>query len=198
MGESSPEFRPTLEQCVKMWPTPTKSDGEGGPGTSGRDGGENLRTAVKLWPTPTNSMATVADLEQAQFAGNGNRPSYQKAKEMWTTPAARDYRSPNHNGNFKDQLPNQCGGQLNPDWVESMVGLPIGWTNPDIKKISRENSNNWPALMGQSQFDWEPPRTCGKMPNRTKRLKMCGNICVPQQVYPILQAIADIERSNHG
>lgn len=40
-----------LEHQVRMverrlWPTPTQSDGMGGPGNSGRDGGENLRTAV--------------------------------------------------------------------------------------------------------------------------------------------------------
>lgn len=37
-----------------LWPTPTKSDGMGGPGCSGRDGGENLRTAVQKLPTPTS------------------------------------------------------------------------------------------------------------------------------------------------
>jgi hypothetical protein len=30
----------------ELWATPTKSDGMGGPGNSGRDGGENLRTQV--------------------------------------------------------------------------------------------------------------------------------------------------------
>jgi hypothetical protein len=42
-----------LGDAVKMWPTPSASDGTGGPGCSGRDGGENLRTAVKRLPTPT-------------------------------------------------------------------------------------------------------------------------------------------------
>jgi hypothetical protein len=35
------------------WPTPTKSDGEGGPGNSGRHGGENLRTAAGGALNPT-------------------------------------------------------------------------------------------------------------------------------------------------
>lgn len=51
----------------QLWPTPTKSDATGGPGCSGRDGGENLRTAV--------------------------------------------------------------GGSLNPQWVEWLMGYPIGWTD---------------------------------------------------------------------
>ena len=55
-----------LTGAVQMWPTPTRSDGMGGPGNSGRDGGENLRTKV--------------------------------------------------------------GGQLNPMWVEWLMGFPEGWT----------------------------------------------------------------------
>jgi hypothetical protein len=53
----------------RQWPTPTKSDGEGGPGSSGRDGGENLRTAA--------------------------------------------------------------GGALNPEFVEWLMGFPLGWTEVD-------------------------------------------------------------------
>lgn len=37
------------ESIVKTrntWQTPTKSDGSGGPGSSGRDGGDNLRTVA--------------------------------------------------------------------------------------------------------------------------------------------------------
>lgn len=85
------------ERC--MWPTPTKSDGMGGPGCSGRDGGANLRTAVQSFPTP----------------------------------AARDYRSPNKNGNMADQLPNVVGGSLNADWVELLMGFSRGWTDLGAK-----------------------------------------------------------------
>jgi hypothetical protein len=28
-------------------------------------------------------------------------------------------------------LPAQAGGQLNPDWVEWLMGWPVGWTSPD-------------------------------------------------------------------
>ncbi len=46
-----------LRDQVKQWPTPTQSDATGGPGSSGRAGGPNLRTAVteppvESWPTP--------------------------------------------------------------------------------------------------------------------------------------------------
>lgn len=50
-GGQNPDgpVRPSLDMMArkKLWPTPTQSDGMGGPGCSGRDGGENLRTAVR-------------------------------------------------------------------------------------------------------------------------------------------------------
>jgi hypothetical protein len=68
-----------LIQAVRTWPTPTKSDGTGGPGSSGREGGENLRTAVN--------------------------------------------------------------GQLNPPWVEWLMGWPIGWT--DCEPLATDKCQ-WP------------------------------------------------------
>lgn len=170
--------------------------------TSGRpiDKSTHLQTQVylaekKMWPTIRATDGEHGGPNQRDSKGN---PGLPRAVNFWATPRASesgpDYAKIERTPGSGLSLQTQCGGQLNPDWVESMVGLPIGWTNPEVKEISRENSNRWPAFMGRFQYEWEPPRTCGKMPNRAKRLKMCGNICVPQQVYPILQAIADIER----
>ncbi len=84
--------RPTWERRTKgteygYWPTPTKSDGTGGPGSSGRQGGENLRTAVKtrLWPTPT-----VCGNNQAPKAGTTRGTGLATAVRTWPTPCAAD------------------------------------------------------------------------------------------------------------
>jgi len=122
---------PTLSGAVgtaktPTWPTMTRSDGMGGPGNSGRAGGLNLRTAVR-YSTP---KATGADR-----GGRGDLLSQIRGYDnphhaRFPSPAARDWRSGKgrtENGH-SPQLPEVVGGQLNPDWVEWLMGWPIAWT----------------------------------------------------------------------
>lgn len=51
----------------------------------------------------------------------------------------------------------------------------------------------WPAGPG-AQHPWEPPRIATGVKNRVARLKALGNAVLPAQVYPILRAIAEIEK----
>ena len=100
-----------LRNAVQMWPTPTKADGLGGPGNSGRDGGDNLRTAVaKAFPTPSASPWR---------SGTGSKD--------------REGHAP--------MLPEVIGGQLNPTWVEWLMGWPLGWT--DLQPLEMDKFRQW-------------------------------------------------------
>ena len=61
---------------------------------------------------------------------------------------------------------------------------------------ARLDGHRWPAPLGQPQYDWEPPRVATGIKNRTHRLKALGNAVVPQQVYPIFEAIKRVHLMN--
>jgi DNA (cytosine-5)-methyltransferase 1 len=83
-----------------------------------------------------------------------------------------------------DQLPNAVAysdnnkapaGQLNPDWVEWLMGWAIGWTS--MESITELDWRDWsvdPANEG------EVPRVSTGIKNRVGRLKAIGNGQVPQ------------------
>jgi len=69
------------------------------------------------------------------------------------------------------------GGGLNPlDTLKDFVG-----------------SYPQPALFGQPQYDWEPPRVAIGVKNRVARLKALGNAVDPLQIFPIMYAIKTID-----
>lgn len=82
-------------------------------------------------------------------------------------------------------------GQLNPDWVECLMGFPIGWTDIDRDETESHwiDEPRWPAGPQEEQHEWEPPRVATGVKNRVPRLKACGNAVVPAHAYPFMVAI---------
>lgn len=104
---------PNLSGQVKLWPTPKASDCKG-TGPVGSKSAEhdlergNLRAAV-LYPTPSTGAGLCG--------GTGN---FKQLKKLETDGVISEEERKNMSqGN---------GGQLNPYWVEWLMGLPIGWT----------------------------------------------------------------------
>jgi len=66
-----------------------------------------------------------------------------KSQESWPTPRAnkvhpeitdknRDQLANRNKSNLEEEIAGHCGtatGKLNPDWVEQLMGLPVGWTD---------------------------------------------------------------------
>lgn len=122
----------------------------------------------------------------------------------WPTPAARDSKGSNSakhlsTGHHINQLANKVKlnkteGQLNADWVELLMGLPIGWTDIDVANEDIESWTGWPAAINVEQYAYEPPRVIVGQKNRAKRLKALGNGCVPQQIYLVFTAIREMNK----
>ena len=109
---------------------------------------DHSRKAAKNWPTVTvgeekyrikgnsqaskclSAMAARGDLGHPDQA---NPSTTGKSQGSWSTPQARDWKGAEgraYKGQTKD-LPAQTElqGKLNPDWVEQLMGLPVGWTD---------------------------------------------------------------------
>jgi hypothetical protein len=71
--------------------------------------------------------------------------SLASAVHHWITPMARDYKGHTNNpeargygGTLPDQvLERSGGGQLNPTWVEWLMGWPLGWTDSSASATVR-------------------------------------------------------------
>lgn len=159
---------PTAANDAGLWPTPTKSDGCGGPGNSGRAGGLNLRTAVvvptprctdwkngkqradfgmnlptfaKMWPTP---LATDGSKGGPNQKGGKGDLRLSSAVHQFPTPTATNTKAHHMRGadNGKEREARSYGetGQLNPNWVEWLMGWPLGWT--DLKPLATDKCRN--------------------------------------------------------
>lgn len=80
--------------------------------------------------------------------------------------------------------------RLNPDWVENLMGWPLGWSDLDCDKpripVGTAGEYLFPSGRFAPQRPHEPPRITSVKPRssdakaRNARLKMCGNGWCPQ------------------
>lgn len=93
------------ETAASLWPAPTVSGNHNAKGASATSG-DGLSTAVKKaaghWPSPMRSDADRGSMAYAR--GNPTLLGADRAE--------------------------QDPGPLNPDWTESLMGFPSGWTDP--------------------------------------------------------------------
>ena len=112
----------------------------------GEDGKRSLQSVtlgqqVWMWPTPRSGKTTDENEETwkaRQAKGDVSTPPLTLAVKMFPTPQAGANNPAAHNamsGDFKTKLCNSLGipvtGQLNPTWVEWLMGFPSGWTDLD-------------------------------------------------------------------
>jgi len=125
--------------------------------------------------------------------------------KMFPTPATRDYkgarkpetleatgRNPETNSLGDAIGEGNVTGSLNPDWVELLMGFPVGFTDMDNeftgdKLASQDWQGNWEAGV---------PRVATGVKNRVGRLKCLGNAVVPGVVEMIGRAIVEVEARN--
>jgi hypothetical protein len=134
------------------------------PNTTGMDGGSNSRKALKkrkqMLPTPDASLrGPTKDYDPKAKSQSGR--TLQSFAARWPTPQASDNRD---RGNLSSncvqrrieigkqvslsQSVSNTSGQLNPTWVEWLMGWPLGWT--DLKPLEMDKSLYVQQQLGNS------------------------------------------------
>jgi DNA (cytosine-5)-methyltransferase 1 len=139
-----------LAQVARMFPTPRANENDQGPknrekilqeGSSwkGQRRGATLSTIVKIFPTPTVN-GNNNQKGMSEKSGDGLATFVRK----FPTPTApRPHDSENTVGRMLpgqkqqdlQQVVAKDGGQLNPAWVEWLMGFPIGWTELNASEM---------------------------------------------------------------
>ncbi len=143
---------------------PVQDAGSTIPGISGPSGSVSLRSAAlqsslesrlrallngsdlceviwKPWATPWGSCLSKprARVRTTSATDTG----------LWPTPTQRDWKSgtgAQPREGHAPPLSSKVGGQLNPTWVEWLMGWPLGWT--DLKPLVMDKCPNAPNLHG--------------------------------------------------
>lgn len=190
-GMSRDEVREALaaEREQEMWPTPTAQDGKNNGGPSQYlEGDGDPESQIRLWPTPraTESEGRTYSRTPSQEGGQHGKYLQVEAIEAeyedgrlerpdFPTPTAsgRDNTGGSNSRAAAKANGTFIPGQLCPEWVEWLMGLPMGYTDPQ-----RETASLVPH-----GWESEPPgvpRITSEKGNRVSRVTALGNALVHQ------------------
>jgi hypothetical protein len=139
----------TRESGCLSWPTAASRDHKDTPGMSKERDGRELGRIDQL----PRAVYHYGQQDQVNHSTNGNR------QESWQTIEARNNKGyhKQKNGSKVLKLGSQVGcGKLNPRWVETLMGLPIGWTMPSCTK---------PVTIEPMNCDCSETESCQQQPN---------------------------------
>ena len=92
------------------------------------------------------------------------------------------------NGAVGDADPKTVGGQLNPEFVNFLMGIPQGWLS--LEPMDPAHWERWVAGDVWADGEWPGvPRVATGVNDRVNQLKMGGNGVVPECVAMFLRGV---------
>ena len=144
------EQRQEFSQRVKSAHLTRESGSSSWPTATTRDWKDTNATVPPSRANPSKQtlgqrVAHVSLQDQANLSTNGNS----QGSQQWATPRAnkvhpviteenRAHLANRKKSNLEEDIAGHCGkatGKLNPDWVEQLMGLPVGWTDCDFSAM---------------------------------------------------------------
>jgi hypothetical protein len=172
---------------------------------------------VRHFPTPSANKITesgeIINADGTRWDGVSKPHSKKTGKPIQTALADKIKRCPSPRANagtgmcfhgeggldlqtaVKVSSVAESGGQLNPDWVEALMGYPQSWT--DIEKESSLEAD-YPTAWLNGTWENDIPRITFITKDRADRLKGLGNSVVPQIPMFLWLLIAEYLSNNEG
>ena len=112
------------------WPSPSSRDHKGAPASRCTPEGYNARLdeAVILHGPADPASPNLPGSHPESLATEN--ASFNPLAGNWQTATVSTGAHRQKNGSMIPKLDTQVGGKLNPRWVETLMGLPVGWTMP--------------------------------------------------------------------
>lgn len=115
-----------------LWPTPCTADGYTAKLRSAQQQGMgrhslNLPAAIRLYPTPKASESKGTGPMGSRSAEHDLQWKNLRGCVLFATPCRGDATGTHGGGNHRS-LRTDVSGQLNPEWVEWLMGFPAGWS----------------------------------------------------------------------
>jgi DNA (cytosine-5)-methyltransferase 1 len=167
----------------------------------------SLPQEAKAWPTPQafDSIDIVRHPDERSDEANAGGCSNLREAVHWPTPTKDDGDNWTRDSgtiaslvrDARQSQPNPDNASLNPDWVDCLMGYPVGYSAPEGIPMGDRMDEfysagcPWPMPRGAEQHDWEPPRLTLVREHRSPRLKADGNSIVPQVARLWLKAAQD-------
>jgi hypothetical protein len=156
---------PALPICVSasgLWVTPSASDSQRGGKITAAMTGKSLAQQMntpEYWPTPTATLATKGARITPRKGREGRTLIEAVSARTWPTPNASDATKWSNQTLADRRAKGQQvrlntavapeggkGGQLNPAWVEWLMGWPIGWT--ELNPLETAKFHEWQQQHG--------------------------------------------------
>lgn len=140
--QEKPSTNGKSQESLGLWTTPTA--GDTGRKTKYAQGGTALSAQAHMWATPRADKYDAENLETWEKRHKEGKVSQQPLPtqvQNWPTPDTQNHRDGtkrrkaakgNHAVSLHHKIAetekNKFLSKLNPNWVEQLMGLPVGWT----------------------------------------------------------------------
>jgi hypothetical protein len=141
-GQAAPASSSSLGSRQELWQTPDVGSTAGGRTARGQSEAHraSLQRQTNHWATPRTPTGGPESAQRKQELGrttSGGGDLASQAMTQWGSPRTGirgdthfSYDRGKHNIEEQAGASMKGGGKLNPRWVETLMGLPIGWTMP--------------------------------------------------------------------